>query len=44
MDAAAPESASARLRQLKGLGATSVSVLLDEGLVWRAFTNRRQLG
>jgi transposase len=42
--AAAPASASARLRQLKGLGVTSVSVLLDEGLVWRAFANRRQVG
>jgi transposase len=44
MDATAPDSAAARLRQLKGLGVTSVSVLLDEGLVWRAFQNRRQLG
>lgn len=42
--AAAPDSAQTRLRRVKGLGATSVSVLLDEGLVWRAFTNRRQLG
>jgi transposase len=37
-------SAGARLLQLKGIGATSVSVLLDEGLVWRRFENRRQLG
>jgi transposase len=44
MDGAAPDSAPARLRQLKGLGVTSVSVLLEEGLVWRAFQNRRQLG
>jgi transposase len=44
MRAAAPDSAAARLRQVKGLGVTSVSVLLAEGLVWRAFTNRRQLG
>jgi transposase len=42
--AAAPDSAAARLRQVKGLGVTSVSVLLDEGLLWRAFNNRRQLG
>jgi transposase len=42
--AAGPDSAAARLRQVKGLGVTSVSVLLDEGLVWRAFKNRRQLG
>jgi transposase len=42
--AAAPTSALARLRQVKGVGTTSASVLLDEGLEWRAFTNRRQLG
>lgn len=41
---AAPESAATRLRQVKGLGVTSVSVLLDEGLVWREFKNRRQIG
>lgn len=33
-----------RLVQLKGIGTTSASVLIDEGLVWRAFQNRRQLG
>jgi transposase len=44
MRAAAPDSAAMRLRQVKGLGVTSVSVLLDEGLVWREFKNRRQLG
>jgi transposase len=44
LGAAAPDSAPMRLRQLKGLGVTSVSVLLDEGLVWREFKNRRQLG
>lgn len=44
MRAAAPDSAATRLRQVKGLGVTSVSVLLDEGLVWRDFQNRRQLG
>jgi transposase len=44
MGAAAPESAAVRLRQLKGLGVTSVSILMDEGLVWRAFQNRRQVG
>jgi transposase len=44
MRAAAPDSAATRLRQVKGLGVTSVSVLLDEGLVWRDFKNRRQLG
>jgi transposase len=44
MDAAALDSAATRLRQVKGLGVTSVSVLLDEGLVWREFKNRRELG
>lgn len=42
--AAAPASAGQRLVQLKGLATTSASVLLDEGLVWRAFRNRRQIG
>jgi len=36
--------AAARLIRLKGLATTSVSVLLDEGLVWRRFRNRRQVG
>ena len=30
--------------RLKGVATTSASVLLDEGLVWRAFRNRRQIG
>jgi transposase len=43
--AAAPAaSAAARLVQLKGVAATSASVLLEEGLEWRAFANRRQVG
>lgn len=33
-----------RLRQLKGVAVTSISILLDEGLLWREFANRRQLG
>ncbi len=41
---AAPASALAQLVQLKGVATTSAAVLLDEGLVWRAFRNRRQLG
>jgi transposase len=41
---AAPTSALRHLVQLKGVAPTSASVLLDEGLVWRAFTNRRQIG
>ena len=42
--AAAPASALRHLVQLKGVATTSASVLLDEGLVWRAFRNRRQIG
>ena len=38
------DSALGRLVQLKGVAATSASVLLDEGLVWRAFRNRREIG
>lgn len=41
---AAPTSALAQLVQLKGVATTSASVLLAEGLVWRAFANRRQVG
>jgi transposase len=42
--AAAPGSALRQLVRLKGVATTSASVLLDEGLVWRAFRNRRQIG
>lgn len=38
------DSALGRLVRLKGVATTSASVLLDEGLVWRAFQNRRQIG
>jgi transposase len=41
---AAPTSALPQLVRLKGIATTGASVLLDEGLVWRAFQNRRQLG
>lgn len=34
----------ARLTNLKGIGVTSAAVLLAEGLLWRAFQNRRQVG
>jgi transposase len=37
-------SALARLVQLKGVAATSAAVLLDEGLLWREFRNRREIG
>lgn len=42
--AAPAESAFARLVQLKGVAATSAAVLLDEGLLWREFRNRREIG
>lgn len=42
--AAAGTSARGRLVQLKGVATTSAAVLLEEGLEWRAFRNRRQLG
>jgi transposase len=41
---APPASALRRLVQLKGVATTSAAILLDEGLVWRAFRNRRQVG
>jgi transposase len=41
---AGPRSALSQLVRLKGVATTSASVLLDEGLVWRAFRNRRQIG
>ena len=42
--AAAPASALRQLVRLKGIGTTGASVLLDEGLVWREFRNRREIG
>jgi len=42
---AAPcESPLGRLVQVKGVGTTGASVLIDEGLVWREFRNRREVG
>ena len=41
---AGPTSALARLVRLRGVATTGASVLLAEGLVWRAFQNRRQIG
>ena len=41
---APPTSAMRQLVRLKGVATTSAAVLLDEGLVWRAFRNRRQIG
>lgn len=37
-------SAVRRLVQLKGVATTSATVLIDEGVVWREFRNRRQIG
>ena len=37
-------SALRQLVRLKGVATTGASVLLDEGLVWRAFRNRREIG
>jgi len=44
VQAADARSALRRLVQLKGVATTSASVLVDEGLVWREFQNRRQIG
>ncbi len=38
------DAVATRLARLKGLAPTSVSVLLGEGLVWRKFRNRREVG
>jgi transposase len=42
--AAAPTSPLRQLVRLRGVATTGASVLLDEGLVWREFRNRRQIG
>jgi transposase len=42
--AAPPGAAVRQLVQLKGVATTSAAVLLEEGLVWRAFRNRREIG
>jgi transposase len=42
--AAPAGTAAQRLVQLKGIAVTSASILLDEGLEWRHFANRRQIG
>jgi transposase len=41
---AAPAAPLRQLVKLKGVATTSASILLDEGLVWREFQNRRQIG
>lgn len=40
----APTAARHRLVQLRGVGTTSAAVLVEEGLAWREFRNRRQVG
>src|SRR5258705_2839073 len=42
--AAAADSALGRLVRLKGVAAIGAQVLLEEGLVWRVFRNRREIG
>jgi transposase len=42
--AATPESPLGQLVRFKGVATTGASTLLDEGLVWRAFRNRREVG
>jgi transposase len=42
--AAPADSALARLVQLKGVATVGAGVLLGEGLAWRGFQNRRQVG
>jgi transposase len=41
---AVSDSALSRLVQLKGVAATSAAILIEEGLVWRDFRNRREIG
>ena len=41
---ASADSALGRLVRLKGVAVTGAQVLLKEGLVWRAFRNRREIG
>lgn len=42
--AAGADTPLGRLTQVKGVATTSASILLDEGLVWRGFRNRREVG
>jgi len=42
--AASVDSALGRLIRLKGVAATGAAILIEEGLVWRDFRNRRQIG
>jgi transposase len=40
----APATPRTRLVRLRGVATTSAAILLDEGLAWRDFRNRRQVG
>jgi transposase len=42
--ASEPGEARHRLTRLRGVGTTGAAILLDEGLAWRDFRNRRQVG
>jgi transposase len=42
--AAGADTAVGRLVRVKSVATTSAAVLLDEGLVWRGFRNRREVG
>lgn len=42
--AVASDDARVRLITLQGIGVTGASVLVEEGLVWRDFKNRREIG
>jgi transposase len=44
VSAAPASSGLARLAALKGIGATSATILMQEALQWRAFANRREVG
>ena len=41
---AAPSTAVRRLVQLKGIAVTAATTLVEEGLAWRGFRNRREVG
>lgn len=44
LETAPVDSPAGRLIRLKSVGTTSTATLLEEGLVWRDFRNRRQVG
>jgi transposase len=39
-----PDDPGRRLTRLKAVAPTTAAILLDEGLVWRGFRNRREIG